>query len=163
MWKQEPMKKLLLLLVLFSPIGFSEDLNLICKGEATVTDSQVSSSSARVYGDVSANASGSTITSKDRQTYAEIMFHLDCGFANGFIQLPSVMRPPIGGKNKDKFELKNISVTENEIKAEFRINFLNKPKVSISRVTGKMEYKAMAWPKNFSGDCSVLDVSKKKF
>ena len=63
----------------------------------------------------------------------------------------------------DKFELKNISVTDTEIKAEFRINFINKPKVTISRVTGKMEYKAMASPKNFSGDCSVLDVSKKKF
>ena len=150
--------------MLFSPIGFSEGLDLICTGEATVTDSKVSSSSAQVYGQgSSAYGSGSTVTASDRQASAQVIFHLDDGFDDGFIQLPSVMRPPIGGKKKDKFELKNITVTDAEIKAEFRINFINKPKVTISRVTGKMEYKAMASPKNFSGDCSILDVSKKKF
>lgn len=158
------MKKILLLIILFSPISFSEGLDLICAGEATVTDSKVSSSSAQVYGQgTSAYGSGSTVTASDRQASAQVIFHLDDGFDNGFIQLPSVMRPPIGGKKKDKFELKNITVTDAEIKAEFRINFINKPKVTISRVTGKMEYKAMASPKNFSGDCSILDVSKKKF
>jgi hypothetical protein len=156
--------RIILFLVLFAPLGFSANLDLVCEGYATVTNAKVSSSTANVYGGGNAvYGSGSTVTSSDNQVEAEIIFHLEDGFEEGYIQLPSVMRPPIGARKKDKFELKDISVNDSEIKASFKINGLNKPKVTISRVTGKMEYKAFASPKNFSGDCSVLDVSKKKF
>tara|TARA_B100000965_G_scaffold159989_1_gene133360 strand:- start:86 stop:559 length:474 start_codon:yes stop_codon:yes gene_type:complete len=157
------MKKVLFL-ILFAPFGFSANLDLVCEGYATVTNSKVSSSTANVYGGGNAvYGSGSTVTSSDNQVEAEIIFHLKDGFEEGYIQLPSVMRPPIGGRKKDKFELKDISVTDSEIKASFKINGLNKPKITISRITGRMEYKAFASPKNFSGDCSVLDITEKKF
>ena len=160
------MKNILLTLLLLSPLAFAEEkaINLICKGEATVPSNQVSSSTANIYGNGgSASGTATNIISRDNQVYSEIIFKLDDGYNSGSIQLPSVMRPPIGGKNIDTWELNNISVTDTEIKAKFRINFLNKPKVSISRVTGRMEYKAGAWPKNFSGDCEKLDITKKKF
>ena len=157
------MKKLLFL-ILFAPLGFSASLDLVCSGFATVTNSKVSSSSANVYGGGnSVYGTGNTVTSSDTQVEAELIFHLDDGYNEGFIQLPSVMRPPIGGRKKDKFELKDIIVSDKEIKANFRINGFNKPKITISRITGKMEYKAFASPKNFSGDCSVLDVTERKF
>ena len=158
------MKRIFLYLILFAPFGFSANLDLVCGGYASVTNSQVSSSTANVYGDGSAvYGSGNTVTSSVKQVEAEVIFHLEDGYEEGYIQLPSVMRPPIGGRKKDKFELKDISVTDSEIKATFRINGLNKPKITISRITGRMEYKAFASPRNFSGDCTALDVTKKKF
>ena len=158
------MNKLILLVIIFSLSGFSKDMHLKCEGTATITDTKVSTSSAQAYGGgTSAYGSGSTVTSSDYQVATELIFHLYDGYKDGYIQLPSIMRPMIGGRKKDKFELKNIVVSDNEIRTEFKINLMNKPKITISRLTGRMEYKSFASPKNFSGNCSILDTNKKKF
>ena len=158
------MNKFTTLLIIFASVQLTaQELNLICKGEATVPSNQVSSSTARVYGNGSlASGTGTNIISRDTQVYAEIILKIADDFSFGTIKLPSVMRPPIGGKNVDTWEL-DINANDEEIRGAFRINMFNKPKITISRVTGRMEYKAGAWPKNFSGDCETLDVTKKKF
>ena len=61
------------------------------------------------------------------------------------------------------FELKKINVSDTQLKASFKINAINKPRIIISRVTGKIQYFAKAWPWSFAGDCSIYDISKKKF
>jgi|TARA_B100001093_G_C26251550_1_gene768737 hypothetical protein len=155
--------RILFISIFFCTFIQAEEINLICKGSATVTEANSSYSSGQISGSDFIYGSENKTSYKDKRVQAEVIFHLNEDNNEGYIKLPSVMRPPIGAKNKDTFELKNISVSELEIKSEFRINFLNKPKVTISRVTGKMEYLASVWPKNFSGDCSVLDISKKKF
>ena len=159
------MNKYLYSLIIFASIELvADELNLVCKGEATVPSNQVSTSTAQVYGNgTSASGTGTNIISRDTQVYAEIIVKINDDFNSGTISLPSVMRPPIGGKNIDTWDLKDLEVNENEIKGAFKINFLNKPKITISRITGRIEYKAGAWPKNFSGDCEKLDTSIKKF
>ena len=159
------MNKYLYFLVIFASTDLmSDDLNLICKGEATVPSNQVSTSSAQVYGNgASVSGTGTNIISKDIQAYAEIIVKINDDYSFGTIKLPSVMRPPIGGKNIDTWDLRDLEVNDDEIKGTFKINFLNKPKITISRLTGRIEYKATAWPKNFSGDCEKLDTSLKKF
>ena len=144
--------KLTLLLLIFLSFDMSSNtLSLLCKGEATVADV------GQLAGDV-------TVTSiESRKNYAEIILRFEDGFKKGFIQLPSIMRPNIGGKKIDTWELKDIISSDNEIKANFRINFANKPNISISRVTGRMEYKSRAFPKDFAGDCEVVNLEEKKF
>ena len=155
------------LIVLFFPsILLSEPLNLICKGEAEIIDSaQVSSfgsssSYGTTTGSTSSSGSGSATIVGRKTTNTAISLYFDESFANGYIKLPVIMRPAIGGRKIDKWDLKDIEVNDEEIKARFRINFANKPKISISRVTGRIEYKAI---ETFSGDCEVVKVSEKKF
>jgi len=144
--------KLTFLLMIFLSFDTSSNsLNLLCKGEATVADV------GQLAGDV-------TITSiESRKNYAEIILRFEDDFKKGFIQLPSVMRPNIGGKKTDTWELKDISSSDDEIKASFRMNFANKPNISISRVTGRMQYKSRAFPRDFAGDCEVVNLEEKKF
>jgi len=157
-------KYVFLILTIASNNIKADELNLICKGEATVPSNQVTSSSAQVYGNgASVSGTGTNIISRDNQVYAEIILKIADDFSGGTIKLPSVMRPPIGGKKIDTWNLNDFQSNDEEFKATFRINMLNKPKITISRVTGRMEYKAGAWPKNFSGNCEKLDVTKKKF
>tara|TARA_B100000242_G_C42821030_1_gene381567 strand:- start:134 stop:577 length:444 start_codon:yes stop_codon:yes gene_type:complete len=147
------MKILLFLFILsFNLSIFSSSLDLSCKGIAEVNSS------------VSGFGNGGSVVLNQRQkikTNLLIFFKED--FKKGSIQLPSEMRPPIGGHRKDEFELNKIEVNDTEIKANFRINALNKPRIIISRITGKIEYFAKVWPWSFVGNCSIYDVSKKKF
>ena len=144
--------KLTLLLLIFLSFDMSSNtLSLLCKGEATLADV------GQLAGDV-------TVTSiESKKNYAEIILRFEDDLKKGLIQLPSIMRPNIGGKKIDTWELKDIISSDNEIKANFRINFANKPNISISRVTGRMEYKSRAFPKDFSGDCEVVNLEEKKF
>ena len=55
--------RIILFLVLFTPLGFSANLDLVCEGYATVTNAKVSSSTANIYGGGNAvYGSGSTVT-----------------------------------------------------------------------------------------------------
>lgn len=137
----------------FNLTAYSSDLNLSCKGIA-----EVNSSTGGFRSD------GSSIVLNQREKVkANLLIFFEDDFEKGFIQLPANMRPPIGGQKKDKFELKKINVSETELKATFKINAINKPRIIISRVTGKIQYFAKAWPWSFAGDCSIYDISKKKF
>jgi hypothetical protein len=53
-------------------------------------------------------------------------------------------------------------MTDTEITGVFVVNFLNKPTISINRVTGHIDVVGLL-RKGFTGDCKPYDVSARKF
>ena len=147
------MKFFFLFTILFFNLSLlSNNLDLSCNGIAEVN------SSSSGFGN-----GGSVVINQRQKVKTKLLSFFEENFKKGFIQLPSEMRPPIGGHKKDKFELKKIDVSDTEIKANFRINGLNKPRIIISRISGRIEYFAKVCPWSFVGNCSIYDISKKKF
>jgi hypothetical protein len=77
---------------------------------------------------------------------------------HGRIHLGRDLVPPIhsGGSN-GWWELDNLSVTPTLITASYRLNGMNKPKVTIDRRTGRIEIREMT---SFSGQCDIGDWSQ---
>lgn len=74
---------------------------------------------------------------------------------HGRIHLGPSLIPPIhsGGSN-GWWDLENLSVTPTRITATYRLNGMNKPKLTVDRRTGQIEIKAAT---NFSGRCDAGD------
>lgn len=74
---------------------------------------------------------------------------------HGRIHLGPSLVPPIhsGGSN-GWWDLENVSVTPAQIAATYRLNGMNKPKLTINRRTGRIEIKAVT---NFNGRCDIGD------
>lgn len=77
---------------------------------------------------------------------------------HGRIHLGGDLVPPIhsGGSN-GWWDLDNLSVTPTLITASYRLNGMNKPKLTIDRRTGHIEIRAMT---TFSGQCDMGDWSR---
>ena len=157
------MKRLTItLLTLLMSIGaWAEELTLSCTGITEIPDNKVGTTTIRPSD--SSPTTGNTLIQGRKNLAAVVNFFMNEDQTGGWVQLPSSMRPPIGARKKDKFDLTELTVTDTEIRAKFRINFINKPNIIINRNTGTMDYKASAWPKYFNGDCEKVDTSKKKF
>jgi hypothetical protein len=72
---------------------------------------------------------------------------------HGRIHLGSDLIPPIhsGGSN-DWWELENLVTTSDRISASYRLNGMNKPKLSIDRRSGQISIDAMT---DFNGHCDI--------
>ncbi|WP_448501156.1 hypothetical protein [Sphingomonas sp.] len=79
---------------------------------------------------------------------------------HGRIHLGPSLIPPIhsGGSN-GWWDLDNLIVSPNQIAASYRLNGLNKPKITVDRRTGRIELRAIT---NFSGQCDIGDWSQGK-
>ena len=155
------MKKLILISALFlSSNGWADGLDLVCGGVATIKN----------YGkEISTGTIGTGIDSTkiDVGTYkvsknnvqVEVIISFDDDFGSGTIQIPSSMRPP-ANKKKGKFELTKITANDDEISAQFKINFLNKPKFTISRITGTLDYSGTG--ASLNAPCEQVDIAKIK-
>tara|TARA_B100001250_G_scaffold64654_1_gene51001 strand:+ start:351 stop:782 length:432 start_codon:yes stop_codon:yes gene_type:complete len=141
--------------------AWAEELTLTCTGVTEIPDNTIATTTVRPKD--SFPKTGNTLIQGRKNLGAVVNFYMNEDQTGGWVQLPSSMRPPIGASKKDKFELTELSVTESEIRAKFRINFINKPNIIINRNTGTMDYKASAWPRYFNGECEKVDTSKKKF
>lgn len=77
---------------------------------------------------------------------------------HGRIHLGPDLVPPIhsGGSN-GWWDLDNLSVTPTLITASYRLNGMNKPKLTIDRRTGRIEIREMT---SFNGQCDMGDWSK---
>ncbi|MFC3713238.1 hypothetical protein ACFOMD_11680 [Sphingoaurantiacus capsulatus] len=81
----------------------------------------------------------------------------------GRIRLPDNLVPPInsGGDHQHWWELRDVIVGENEIRAEYRLNGLNKPKIRIDRTTGTISIKGTG--QSFDGRCDKVDSGERRF
>lgn len=77
---------------------------------------------------------------------------------HGRIHLGGDLVPPIhsGGSN-GWWDLDNLSVTPTLISASYRLNGMNKPKVTVDRRTGRIDIRAVT---NFSGQCDMGNWSQ---
>lgn len=82
---------------------------------------------------------------------------------DGRIRLPDTLIPPInaGGDHQHWWQLDDVIVGENEIRAQYRLNGLNKPKVRIDRTTGMITIKGTG--QDFSGRCDKVDAGERRF
>ena len=163
------MKKLFLITsLLFSSIVFSESLTLICEGESKTVGIDTSRSSTNIYGDINARSNTTKINPKSIRSDASLIIHFNdlknckkgkC--SSGWIDLPKHMHPPIGTR-KDKIPLLDVVISKMQMKARFKLNLLNKPRIEINRSTGNISVKGLG-NTGFSGGCVVYEESERKF
>jgi hypothetical protein len=79
---------------------------------------------------------------------------------HGRIHLGPSLVPPIhsGGSN-GWWDLDNLVVSPTQITASYRLNGMNKPKLTVDRRTGRVDLRAVT---NFSGQCDIGDWSQGK-
>ena len=110
------------------------------------------------------NAWGEGITLKcfgsDSDNAGYVVFHFDEVKNEGWVQLSTTLRR---ASKLKKYEFTELEITESEIRAKFHIFFSNNPKIVIDRNTGIMDYRSFGDPDRFSGSCSKIDITKKKF
>lgn len=69
------------------------------------------------------------------------------------------MLPPLRSSSDNGwYEISNLSISRDMIRGEFRLNGLNKPKLSIDRRAGRIVLDGLT---KFSGDCTPLDADRK--
>lgn len=131
------------------------EIHLACHGIATFTEGSSGSAFAFNNQGGSANAFGYE-THRGR---AEDDVFVDIVAGNARIKLPGIMLPPIHSHDERGWRtVDQLQVAETEITGKFEINFLNKPAVTIDRVTGHIDIKGLGRT-GFSGDCRPYDAS----
>jgi hypothetical protein len=82
---------------------------------------------------------------------------------DGRIRLPQKLIPPLnsGGDHQHWWQLTDVIVGENEIRASYRLNGLNKPRLRIDRRTGEITIKGTG--QDFSGTCDKVDPGQRRF
>lgn len=81
----------------------------------------------------------------------------------GRIRLPSKLIPPIHSRGDHGWwELENLSTGANTISAEYRLNGLNKPRLTIDRRSGHISIRGTG-DYAFSGTCDSADNQQRRF
>lgn len=82
---------------------------------------------------------------------------------DGRIRLPDKLIPPLnsGGDHQHWWQLDDLIVGANEIRASYRLNGMNKPKLRIDRTTGAITIKGFG--QDFSGTCDKVDPGQRRF
>jgi len=77
---------------------------------------------------------------------------------DGRIRLPDKLIPPLnsGGDHQHWWQLDKLAVSDAEIRASYRLNGLNKPKLRIDRSSGEISIKGTG--QDFSGICQKIDA-----
>lgn len=82
---------------------------------------------------------------------------------DGRIRLPDSMIPPLhsGGDHQHWWQLEDIITGDGEIRAQYKLNGLNKPKVRIDRTSGLITIKGAG--ADFEGRCDKIDSGERRF
>ena len=138
----------------------AEDLNLICAGEGGKLTSGYKSgyvwdAKQKKY------VPESRIENESRPYSAAVTVRLSGD--SGSIQLPKSMVPPIhsAGSSDGWWPLEDVIVGDKEIRAAFKLNGLNHPKLRIDRTTGMLTMKGTGF--DFTGRCDKSDAGARRF
>ena len=145
------MKNLLGIVVLglmFCANANALDLNLLCKGDGS-----------RKTG----TGTGFTL---NKDVDGAVVLSLKAN--RGEINIPAALLPGFNRTlnflkkdKKNKFKLYNIKINESEIKANFKLNPVNKPSVKIDRYTGVLYIEGLNL--TFNAECEKFEKKEKKF
>jgi hypothetical protein len=78
----------------------------------------------------------------------------------GRIRLPRIVLPLIRGGKGGWFELQRLKVSDRTIEGNAAVNFINKPKVHIDRVTGTISINGREG--TFVGRCEAVDAEAER-
>jgi hypothetical protein len=125
-------------------------LHLICAGGGS-SHAQESATAVRDYD----YAHPVEITGRVRVGFNDEVA-VDIAGETGRIRVPDAMKPRIRSGGRDGWwELRNISVTDDEIRASFALNFMNHANVRIDRRSGNISIREMG--ASFNGYCNRYD------
>ena len=131
---------------------------LICDGVGTAPSS--SSTSAAVYGP-NGSASGQATTVQTVRSNERFMVELEGERVR--VRVPRPMVPPLnGGGDAGWWALDGVEMTDTSVSGRFRFNLLNKPTVTISRVTGDIDVRG-SFGFSFQGQCVPAPQGQRLF
>jgi hypothetical protein len=134
----------LALLLLTAPEG---RLDLVCLGRGSA-NKQTSSS---VYmSDSWGNSASGNITG-NRSVPFDDQVNLWINETEGRLRMPRTMLPLIRGGDDGWFKIKDIAITESEIRGSVAVNLINNPKLVIDRRTGIIRLSGKAG--RYVGEC----------
>ncbi|RVT94058.1 hypothetical protein [Sphingomonas crocodyli] len=138
----------------------AETLNLVCPGEGGKLSSQYKSgymwdAKRKKY------VSQSGMETESRPYAAAVTVRI--AGDSGSIQLPKSMVPPIHGSGSGDgwWPLNDVIVGDKEIRAAFKLNGLNHPKIRIDRMTGMLTMTGTGF--DFTGRCEKTDAGERRF
>jgi len=134
----------------------AQDIHLICEGTASIkrdvqiaTLSESGQGSDNTGGTYTYSGSGSVTAPRTVSQHDEIM--VDVTGAGGRIRIPDSWLPPLHTRAADGWrKLNSLTVSDTEIRGRFEINFLLRPTVVISRLTGRIDVVGQG---RFAGEC----------
>lgn len=135
-------------------------LNLICFGQGTKLGSEFHSS---LVWDKDAKRYRSTDSIDNVAKVIDTAVTIQISGDTGRIQLPGKLLPDLhsGGDGQNWWTLGELSVTADQIRATYKLNALNHPKVVIDRRTGLVTMKGVNV--DFSGRCDAIDPGARRF
>ncbi|AGH48622.1 hypothetical protein G432_04475 [Sphingomonas sp. MM-1] len=140
--------------------GDSEAINLICTGRGEkLASGYTSSLEWDRYDHKYRTRSGYETSMRGFESAVTLQIYGN----DGRIRLPEKLIPPInsGGDHRHWWQLDDLIVGQNEIRASYRLNGLNKPKIRIDRETGEINIKGTG--QDFSGTCEKVDPGQRRF
>ncbi len=128
------------------------EVHLLCAGDTAITKTDTVNVSGYPRRGSYSNAT-ETMTHREVQT-DEIKIEIDRG--HGRIWFPADLVPGIHTRSDDGWrDFKEIAVSDDTISGHFELNFLNKPRISISRLTGRIDITGLKF--HFAGTCQPYD------
>jgi hypothetical protein len=147
------MKKLFLsILVICSLLGgnaYSANLNLTCEGIGSKSKTM--------------SQSGSTSELRYFEETNSIV-NVSIGNKGNWIQMPMHLLPRKRIKKaNNKYEIYDLKISEGSISGKFKLNFVNKPSMTIDRYSGVLSFVSRGKGISFTGECKKVDREEKKF
>lgn len=133
---------------------------LVCMGGGTAIkpdSATVSGSHSGSYDYGRGQYSGSsygTVTGTRAQGYTD-QVDVELTGDSGKIRLPRVVLPVVRGGDNGWFELRDVEMSDRAIEAKAAINFINRPKVHIDRMTGTISISGKSG--TFVGKCQKVE------
>lgn len=129
-----------------------QSIHLICVGAGTAA--RLTSTYGTAYDSRGNSAWGQVVSRRD--TPFDDQVNIDIGSeGQGRIRMPRAMLPIVRGGKDGWFELGSIKMTDSEIIGTAQVNFMNKPRVRLDRITGTISISGKAG--DYSGQCQAYD------
>jgi hypothetical protein len=99
--------------------------------------------------------SGYDLTTRNHDTSVTILIDGD----EGRIRPAKNMLPPVhSGNDNGWYEIRNLSISPDMIRGDFKLNGLNHPKMTIDRRSGRITLEGLT---NFHGTCDPTDAERR--
>jgi hypothetical protein len=131
--------------------AMAEEFHLICIGGGTANKQRASSATAK-------DSDGKQIEVDANTTYAEpFQDQADIEVVAGVarIRLPRALLPVLHGGNGGWMPIQGLQIDDRSLSGSVGLNFLNKPKIHIDRMTGTVSIQGMSG--SFVGQCKPYD------
>ena len=134
-------------------------LSLICTGSGSATKETVTTGTFSSGKDTSTGQ----VIGETQQPFSDQVRVEISSTSSARMMVPRPMLPGLHGGKDGWFDIKNLSLSDTEIKGSVNLGFMSSPKIRIDRLTGMLKIDGNAG--TFAGSCDPYDPAnvKKKF